>query len=136
MKNTDSEHFMFIEPDKEGEKQPPLNDWWTKTTELILECSTASEIRYKGVHTTLCGAISGNAPIYTPMGRLTNTLAPYYMKHYREQIPESEKTKVIQELMCIAGEVDSSDDFPKTSTRKQKIAALYFLSEYEASDGV
>lgn len=140
MINTDNYHLLFIEPDKQGQKQRPLNDWWTKATELVMDCSTLSDNSYwyRGFHTTKCGERSGNAPIYTPMGRLTNTLAPYYMKHYREHIPESEKTKIIQELMCIAGEVPTMRreeevrrEMPalRNPSRQQRISALCLLEQ-------
>ena len=106
MINTDNKHFFFIEPDKEARPSRELvDDYLTEAVAFILEQSYAvsNQFWWRGVHETRCGVRSGNAPIFTPMNRHTNTLAEYYVAAYREHIPKSEILKIIEELGCIAG---------------------------------
>jgi len=127
---TDNFHLLFIEPDKKAEPCKVKDDWWTEAIQLIMECCTVSNSKYwwRGVHETKCGMKSENAPLYTPMGRITNTLAPYYVSHYRESLTFGEKDKIIQELVYIYGrrgpvaysEVPKSMPTLKKPTDKQK----------------
>jgi hypothetical protein len=49
---------------------------------------------YKGSHRTECGERSDNRDFLLENGFITNSLASFYLKWYRNSIPESEMTKL------------------------------------------
>ena len=139
MINTGNYHLLFIEPDKKAEPCKTRDDWWTEAIELVMECCTVSDSLYwyRGVHETKCGMKSENAPIYTPMGRLAHTLAPYYVSHYREQLSFGEKKKIYTELQYIYGtrgpvvydEIPRSMPELKKPTDNQRVRARLLMNQ-------
>ena len=49
---------------------------------------------YRGFHTTECGEDSDNLDYQLKNGMITNSLAPFYLRFYRNSIPDSEMLKV------------------------------------------
>ena len=51
---------------------------------------------YKGFHHTECGECSTNKDYQLKNGMITNSLAPFYLRWYRDVIPETEMSKIEQ----------------------------------------
>jgi hypothetical protein len=49
---------------------------------------------WRGVHITKCGKCAGNKDYLIGKQTATNLLAPYYVSHYRSEIPNSEWLKL------------------------------------------
>jgi len=105
----ESSYLLYIEPTKDQKSEEPTEDELTTLMEMALENSesgTASYSRledqgsfnpdngYKGWHTTDCGEHSSNKDYKLENGLITNSLATFYLKWYRDAIPESEITKL------------------------------------------
>ena len=59
---------------------------------------------FKGSHGTDCGERSTNTDYLLRSGHITNSLAPYYLKWYRNSIPQSEFKKIAEVLYAYADE--------------------------------
>lgn len=95
MINVSSAYFFMIEPDKVASPSPvPLEDELTAKVDFIFSKAKPSKTGYRGFHQTRCGKRSDNRDWMLPGGIITNSLATYYIRHYREAIPQDEIDKV------------------------------------------
>ena len=104
-----SRFLLYIEPKKEDKSQQPINDEITEIMELALKeaesgtgsyssLDTVEYFRsgdaYLGFHSTDCGEISANNDYLLKNGMITNSLCSFYLKYYRNVIPQTEINKV------------------------------------------
>lgn len=110
MHRADNTKFLlFIEPKREEKSSTPFNDDFVEVMKMALDkakegvsnYSRSDEepvfsegAGYKGVHHTACGKSSSNQDYLLENGMVTNSLAPFYLEHYRSAIPETEMKKV------------------------------------------
>jgi len=110
MHRIDNTCFMlFIEPKKEEKLKTPLDDEISRIMKVALEeakrgtsnYSRPNEmpyffesLGYKGYHRTDCGERSYPADYLLENEMITNSLAAFYLRYYRNSIPESEMLKV------------------------------------------
>ncbi len=117
-------YFMMIEPDREGKPTVnPIEDKLTRRVDFIFSKCKPSNYCYKGFHMTGCGKSSDNRDWVLPNGMITNSLCTYYIRHYREFIPESEIGKinrVYDEMMM--GSVEDVSDFKLVNDTTGEIA--------------
>jgi hypothetical protein len=107
----DSLYLLYIEPTKEQKSQEPVEDELVILMELALSESERGISPYsnlddkggfragdswKGWHTTDCGETSGNNDYQLKNGMITNSLAPFYLRWYRDAIPQTEMNKIEQ----------------------------------------
>jgi len=105
-----SNYLLYIEPPKKEKLPEPVNDSLTELMEKSLERSKKGTAQYsdmdskgnfrennayKGFHSTECGERSTNQDYLLENGMITNSLAPFYLKWYRNSIPESEIEKLM-----------------------------------------
>jgi len=103
--------LLFIEPKKEEKLEIPLDDELSQIMKVALSeakrgtsnYSRVNEIPYffvgcgyKGYHTTDCGESSASADYQLENGMITNSLTAFYLRYYRNSIPESEMKKVMK----------------------------------------
>lgn len=103
--------LLFIEPKKEEKLEIPLDDELARIMKVALSeakrgasnYSRMNEIPrfhvccgYKGYHITDCGERSYPADSLLQNGMITNSLAAFYLRYYRNSIPESEMKKVMK----------------------------------------
>jgi hypothetical protein len=103
--------LLFIEPKKEEKLEIPLDDELSQIMKVALteakrgksnyskmnEMPYFFECRgYKGYHGTDCGERSFPADYLLKNGMITNSLAVFYLRYYRNAIPESEMEKVMK----------------------------------------
>lgn len=108
-----SKYLLYIEPKKEEKSLEPNNDGLADIVENLIKNAKQGTARYssledqgtfqegygyKGVHYTECGERSSNHDYLLENGMITNSLAPFYLRWYRDAIPESEMKKVNQLL--------------------------------------
>lgn len=124
----DSNFLLYIEPPVGEKLQIPVEDELVEIMEKALDkakTGTAgynhldndgSNFRegnaYKGWHSTGCGERSSNKDYLLSNGMITNSLAPFYLKWYRNSIPESEWKK-LKKLEGFYSE-NSSEELKKT----------------------
>lgn len=112
MHRSDNSRFMlYIEPKASEKKLSPIIDKLTMVMELALQESEPGTENYSnigcresftknngycGYHVTECGVRSSNQDYLLKNGMITNSLAPFYLMHYRNSIPISEMGKVIR----------------------------------------
>lgn len=88
-------YFMMIEPDKKGKPTvDPIEDELTRKVDYIFSKCKPSNYCYRGFHITRCGKFSDNHDWILSNGMITNNLCTYYIRHYREFVPESEIEKI------------------------------------------
>lgn len=108
----DSNYLLYIEPTKEEKLIVPIDDYIVKAIEKAIERSKPGiadyydlddkgdffgyDDAYKGWHTTDCGEKSSNNDYLLENGMITNSLAPFYLRYYRNSIPEKEMNKVLK----------------------------------------
>ena len=107
----DSLYLLYIEPTKEQKSQEPVEDELVSLMEKALSESERGYSPYsnledrgdfrsgggwRGWHTTDCGETSGNNDYLLKNGMITNSLAPFYLRWYRDAIPETEMNKIEQ----------------------------------------
>lgn len=105
----ESKYLLYIEPTKEQKSDKPNNDGLSDIMEEIISKAETGISRYsnvdddgtfiennafKGSHVTDCGERSTNKDYLLENGMITNSLAPFYLKWYREVIPETEMIKL------------------------------------------
>ena len=111
MHRIDNTYFLlFIEPKKEEKLEIPLDDELSQIMKVALTeakrgMSNYSRLNempyfhvcngYKGYHRTDCGERSYPADFLLENGMITNGLAAFYLRFYRNSIPESEMKKVM-----------------------------------------
>lgn len=103
--------LLFIEPKKEEKLEIPLDDESSQIMKVALTeakrgMSNYSRLNempyfhvcngYKGYHSTDCGERSYPADYLLENGMITNSLASFYLRYYRNSIPESEMKKVMK----------------------------------------
>jgi hypothetical protein len=106
----DSKYLLFIEPKLKEKLASPVEDELTKFMEEQLknakegtsnysnlsdEGNFVEGFGYKGSHSTECGERSTNKDYLIDGGYITNSLAPFYLKWYRNSIPLSEIMKIL-----------------------------------------
>ncbi len=104
-----SKFLLFIEPPKSDRLREPINDKFTNMMERAINNSkrgisnysrTDEEPHfrqgsgYKGFHLTECGVSSSNNDYLLENGMITNSLAAFYLRYYRNSIPKTEMEKV------------------------------------------
>lgn len=130
-----SNYFLFIEPKREDKLTEPIDDDITQFMQMLLDEESMQEglwyrtkeggsnysnphdngdkfnegIRWRGWHTTECGELSSNKDYQLFNGLITNSLAPFYLRWYRNSIPKSEWIKYKQ----------LTDDFKELSLKNQ-----------------
>ncbi len=107
----DSRFLLYIEPAAQEKAAVPIDDHLTMVMQLALtmakkgianysDVDEVPEFRekemYRGNHTTACGHYSDSQDYLLINQMITNSLAPYYLRWYRNSIPESEMKKVQQ----------------------------------------
>lgn len=107
----DSLYLLYIEPTKEQKSQEPVEDELVSLLETALEeakegASSYSNLvssgdfkegwGFKGWHTTGCGEHSDNKDYQLKNGMITNSLASFYLRWYRDAIPQTEMNKIEQ----------------------------------------
>lgn len=107
----ESDYLLFIEPKKKEKLSIPVEDSLTYLIEKAISngkfgTSNYSNLEdsgsfregrggYKGFHITDCGETSRNNDILLENGMITNSLAPFYLKWYRNSIPETDIIKLM-----------------------------------------
>lgn len=110
MHRVDNSRFLlYLEFDKELKSDEPIIDEMTVIMELAFDEATSGTANYryvdeeehfddrsayKGWHRTECGENSSNKDYLLKNGMITNSLCIFYLKYYRDSIPESELEKV------------------------------------------
>ena len=104
-------YLLYIEPTKDQKSQEPVEDEFSTLMEVALRESESGDASYsslddqgsirlggawKGCHTTDCGERSSNKDYQLKNGMITNSLAPFYLRWYRDAIPEIELKKLQQ----------------------------------------
>ena len=108
-------YLLYIEPKLEDKLQEPIEDELVSLVEMALSKAKkgasfynnkhnnglidgrpafSEGVAFKGVHRTLCGEISNNCDYLLENYMITNSLAPFYLRWYRNSIPESEMIKL------------------------------------------
>jgi hypothetical protein len=99
----DDIHLLFIEPKKEERSLEPINDQFTAMMEYYIRNSPkgimtsigfGENAYYRGMHTTDCGERSSSTNYYIEKLYITNSLAPFYLKWYRNSISENDWNKI------------------------------------------
>lgn len=105
----DSKFLLYIEPKKEDKSKLPVEDFITELMDYgfsnavkgIADYSNLESkgvfnegASYKGFHATDCGDWSSNNDYLLPNGLITNSLCSFYVRYYRDVIPESELLKI------------------------------------------
>lgn len=89
---------MMIEPELSC-SVVPTDDALSDGMKMLYDLSQSPQDRcYKGIHVCSCGQCSDNRDHFLPSGRITNSLAVHYMRHHREEVPESELQKLKDDL--------------------------------------
>lgn len=112
MHRTDtSKYLLYIEPPANEKLETPVVDSLVTMMEYALSTAKKGASRYsnlndegtflldtgfKGCHFTECGERSTNHDYLLENGMITNSLAPFYLKYYRNSIPKSELWKLEQ----------------------------------------
>lgn len=119
-----SNYLLFIEPLAINKAKEPLNDKIVKLMEIALENSVPGissysnlddrgffreDSMYKGFHITDCGENAGNQDYLLKNGMITNKLASYYLKWYRNFIPVSEMNKIHKLLLFYSDKINIAE---------------------------
>lgn len=109
-----SRFLLYIEPKAEQKNKDPLNDDITKTVEVVFNKAKKGVADYSklesngnftegdgwmGSHAVDCGERSSNRDYLLGNGMITNSLCVFYLRYYRDVIPESEMLKVMD--LCV-----------------------------------
>lgn len=95
--------LLYIEPKKEEKLfKPIIDDIVRKFKSIYSKAQEGTCYRqhfnmdsgYRVVHTTECGERSTNKDYLLENGMVTNSLALFYLKYYRNSIPQSEHDKL------------------------------------------
>lgn len=98
----DSKFLLYIEPKASEKSTEPVNDEIAEIVEICLNNAKTGTANYsnldsnKGIHGTECGEKSSNKDYLLGNGMITNSLCVFYLKYYRNSIPESEMKKVLE----------------------------------------
>lgn len=112
-RSDNSLYLLYIEPKKEDKSKEPLDDMLTDAmalalTKAIYGSSSYSDLNcngrfrhgsgYMGTHLTECGQRSSSRDHLLNCGYITNSLATYYLRWYRNSIPTTELRKLADVL--------------------------------------
>lgn len=96
--------LLYIEPKNECSSYPiddeltniMMNEFFNAVRGTWHHKSNTFRInnRWKGIHTSSCGARSTNRDYKLSNGMITNSLCIHYLRWHRDEIPESELDKV------------------------------------------
>lgn len=86
-----SKYLLYIEPKKEEKSKIPIDDHLKNNMGRFRSGSG-----FKGFHTTDCGEKSTGHDYLLENGMITNSLSIFYLKWYRQSIPQSEMEKLNQ----------------------------------------
>jgi hypothetical protein len=105
-----SKYLLYIEPKSMNKLSEPIDDELTQIMDMALSKSKIGTSSYsnlddiegrfrensafKGSHMTECGERSSNKDYLLENGMITNSLASFYLRWYRFDIPEIEMNKV------------------------------------------
>lgn len=104
-----SKYLLYIEPDPGMKSENPKDDQYTKMLEDAITQGTEGSsnysdlndkgsfypnMGYRGQH-WFDGQGSTNVDYLIDGGYITNSLAPYYMRWYRDVIPQTEIRKIV-----------------------------------------
>jgi len=108
----DSKYLLYIEPDPKLKSIEPVEDELTEAIDQAMRRAISgtgwySQLEphdelehfsegngYRGVHVTACGVGAGNKDYLIDGRFITNSLAPYYVRYYRESICEYDMDKL------------------------------------------
>jgi hypothetical protein len=105
--------LLYIEPKKEERSEFPVVDMLTVGMEIALNESISGSANYsktdqeprfqhgngwRGWHSTDCGETSDNHDYLLRSGNITNKLATFYLKWYRNSIPKNDMIKMADVL--------------------------------------
>lgn len=108
-----SKYLLYIEPTKDQKSAEPNEDGLADILENLIKTAKSGAAwyrslddegtfnegnAYRGFHMTDCGERSSNCDYLLENGMITNSLAPFYLRWYREAIPETEMNKINQLL--------------------------------------
>jgi hypothetical protein len=109
IRDDNSLYLLYIEPKKEERLKYPIDDILTYAMEIAvkegikgignydrIECNGRfyPYSGYMGFHTTDCGEWSDSQDILLCSGHITNSLAPFYLRWYRNSIKVNDMIKV------------------------------------------
>lgn len=103
-----SKYLLYIEPPADKKSSQPIDDEWTRLLEAELSTAKEGAANYsdlndhgtffeggwRGFHVTACGEGGGSHDYLLSNGMITNKLAAFYLRWYREAIPASEWRKL------------------------------------------
>lgn len=126
MHRDDKSLFMlYIEPKKEERSEYPINDMLSIGMEIAIEESIEGASNYSkldqeptfyhgsgfmGWHGTDCGESSDNHDYLLKTGHITNSLAPFYLKWYRNSISRNDMMKIREVLLKHMHEIPYSSE--------------------------
>jgi len=108
----DTKFLLYIEPPASAKSAVPVEDHLTCAIELAMSkavlgganysggrgekawLGTGNRYFWRGWHTTDCGESSDNRDRLLENGMITNSLAPFYVRWYRNALPPSELRKL------------------------------------------
>lgn len=111
----DSKFLLYIEPKAEEKSVVPIDDEisiimekaFVESQEGVANYSRIGSDEYfegrggwRGSHMTDCGERSSNKDYLLENGMITNSLCVFYLRYYRNSIPESEMKKVMKLVDC------------------------------------
>lgn len=100
-----SRFLLYIEPKAEQKSKEPIDDEISKTVKMCFDNAKSgiadySDLEsdgnfcegcgYKGWHTVDCGEHSNNKDYLLGNGMITNSLCVFYLRYYRNAIPETD----------------------------------------------
>lgn len=111
-RSDDSYFLLYIEPTRAQKSETPVDDHLTQVMMIALNLGKKGTADYFDVenptlypvfneneswkrgHKTACGTSSDSHDYKLLNGMITNSLAPFYLRWYRDAIPEQEMAKV------------------------------------------
>lgn len=96
MLNTTPKHILYIEPYKWEKSLEPNEDHLTQSMERMLKNATPESF-WRGFHITDCGQRSDCCDFRIKGGYITNSLAAFYLRWYRNSISERD-LNIVKEL--------------------------------------
>jgi len=109
--NTDDQHVLYIEPQQPPSDMPVIDGLTRKMAAALRQAEMGTQ--WLGFHgctgcdKTGCDIPSSSCDYVLPNGLETNSLCIHYLAYHRDEVPTSEKLKVMK-LGC--GEADPTDE--------------------------
>lgn len=125
MISTDPNHILYIEPQKPPSKMPVIDGLTRKMTAALRQAERGA--CWLGVHgCTGCyphDIMSHSCDYVLPNGQETNSLCIHYLAYHRDEVPTSEKLKVMKlgmgEADPTAEELAHPPEAPRRKTREE-----------------